>query len=674
MPPNTGKHQVRPLADGDPRRIGRYILDGRLGQGGMGTVYLGHTDDGPLVAVKIIHEELARLPDFRVRLRGEAAAARRVARFCTAEVIDVDPDAEVPYLVTEFVEGPTLEDKIAADGPMGIGDLERLAVAVVAALTAIHGAGLVHRDLKPSNVMLSPLGPRVIDFGIARTLDSSTTLTGVGQVLGTPAFMAPEQATGHSSSPAADIFAWGVLVMYAATGRLPFGEKNGSLLFRVIHGEPDLAGLDPALLAPVSDALHKDPARRPTAHQLFLRLTGVRPGVPADVPDGPEPEADPEALDTGSRDAGDAGKTSGDRPTGVGDAPTEPPAAPNAPTGGAARRRGRAVRAFVGAAVLACCVAALAAFLIRHSNTTAGVSPAPVDPRPAPENLPRSAAALDAHTLVWVGAHNGRHYDLYSGYLTGSRFTEIHQITRGPDQSLLPAIVPGRRTILFFDQEKRQINAVAATGGRVEENVPGKIRGPLVTIDPDARPTVSPDGRFMAVAGAEPGRPGIYVIPLDGSGTPRRLPTGQATVGDPAWSPAGDLIAYWGNTDGGDGGTLYTIDASGLGPPGAVTGGHRDADPAWSPDGRTIVFRRQTGGVRDLDIFHVSSVGGEVTRLTTDSRRYQDPTFSPDGRSIAFTGERAGNRDLYIMNADGSGERELATGMVLNAHPRWESG
>ncbi|WP_423748176.1 serine/threonine-protein kinase, partial [Frankia canadensis] len=294
-----------PLRPGDPRDLGEYRLLGRLGEGGMGTVYLGRGRDTGLVAVKVIRADIARVRRYRERFRREAAAARRVARFCTAEVLDVvDPAGDdPPYLVTEFVDGPTLAHAVRAHGPLGSADVERVAVSVTAALSAIHGAGLVHRDLTPSNVLLSPLGPRVIDFGLARVPDDGPTGPS-RRIAGTPAYMAPEQARGQHVTSAADIFAWGGLVLFAATGRRPFGDgSTAEQLRRLLHTEPTIEGLPAGLAGIVREAMRRDPARRPTAQELLRRLThpGVAPEtivtcpldvLPAEPPNQPRPAPD----------------------------------------------------------------------------------------------------------------------------------------------------------------------------------------------------------------------------------------------------------------------------------------------------------------------------------------------------------------------------------------------
>ncbi|MBL7495768.1 protein kinase [Frankia sp. CNm7] len=265
---------VRPLEAVDPSAIGRYRLEGVLGEGGFGRVYLGRSPEGRLVAVKVAKAERAADPEFRRLFSREARLARLVPQFCTAVVLDSGEDRDRPYLVTEFVEGPSLQEQVRRHGPLEPARLARVAVAVAKALTAIHRVGTVHRDLKPANVLLSPDGPLVIDFGIAVALDSTTQRT--MRRAGTPGFMAPEQARGQAVGPEADIFAWGAVVAYAATGRHPYGEGTPeALIFRVVHEEPDLTGVPDPLRAIVVVAMRHDPAARPTATELHDRLMRV---------------------------------------------------------------------------------------------------------------------------------------------------------------------------------------------------------------------------------------------------------------------------------------------------------------------------------------------------------------------------------------------------------------
>jgi hypothetical protein len=263
---------LRPV---DPRRVAAYDVLGRLGEGGMGTVYLARAADGRFVAIKVIRPEYARDPSFLARFRDEVDAARRVARFCTAQVLDTGSDGDMAYLVTEHVDGPTLAAEIQARGPMRGSTLDGLAIGVAAALHEIHSAGVVHRDLKPSNVLLSRVGPKVIDFGIARAWDATGGHTGSGQIIGTPRYMAPEQIEGRSATAASDVFAWGAVVAYAGTGRPPFGEGPPyALLRRIVERQPDLDGFDEPLRRLVERAMRKRPQDRPSAHALLLHLVG----------------------------------------------------------------------------------------------------------------------------------------------------------------------------------------------------------------------------------------------------------------------------------------------------------------------------------------------------------------------------------------------------------------
>ena len=273
-PPPVPGNAPTPLAAADPRRLGRYEVIGRLGQGGMGTVYLGRSPEGVPVAIKVIKPELAEAPEFRGRFRREAESARRVRRFTTAAVLDADPDGPNPYLVTEYVEGPTLSKMVARRGPLRPADLEQLALSVATALSAIHAAGIVHRDLTPANVLLSPVGPKVIDFGLARDFEGSGEFSRTARhAIGTPGYMAPEQILDSPVTSAADIFAWGAITIFAATARPPFGEgRIEALLYRILYEPANIDGVPPELAPLVDAALQKEPERRPTAEALRAAL------------------------------------------------------------------------------------------------------------------------------------------------------------------------------------------------------------------------------------------------------------------------------------------------------------------------------------------------------------------------------------------------------------------
>jgi len=269
----------RPLRPGDPRRLGDYQLIARLGEGGMGTVFLARDPAGRPVAVKAIKPEYAANEEFRARFRSEVNRAREVPSFCTAAVLAADPDSETPYLVVEYVDGPSLQEIVHERGPMSPGDLHSVAVGVAAALTAIHGAGVIHRDLKPANVLLSLGLPKVIDFGIARALEGTTQHTRPGRFVGTVDYMSPERLDSSigAVTPAADIFAWGAVIAFAGTGRIPFwGDGPMATAAQILTKPPDLQGLPASLTELVTSALAKDPRQRPTANELLQRLLVVR--------------------------------------------------------------------------------------------------------------------------------------------------------------------------------------------------------------------------------------------------------------------------------------------------------------------------------------------------------------------------------------------------------------
>ncbi|MEV2270726.1 serine/threonine-protein kinase [Nonomuraea africana] len=265
-----------PLTSDDPASIGPYRLESRLGSGGMGTVYLALAPDGAKVAVKAIRRDFAADPVYRARFHEEVSNARRVASFCTARVLDHGDDGGLLYLVTEFIDGVSLEDHLIEHGALQPSVLHSAAVGVAAALTAIHAAGLVHRDLKPANVMLTLAGPRVIDFGLARSTQVGSRHTNVGLVMGTPGWIAPEQVFEGRTSPAADVFAWGSLIAYAGLGGHPFGSGDAYVMAaRARTAPPDLRGLPAPLDRLVAAAIHPDPARRPQARELLLELVGA---------------------------------------------------------------------------------------------------------------------------------------------------------------------------------------------------------------------------------------------------------------------------------------------------------------------------------------------------------------------------------------------------------------
>ena len=395
----------------DPREIGGYLLEGRLGAGGMGVVYRARSVSGRQVAVKVIRPELAADAEFRARFRLEVAAARKVSGAFTAPVLDADADAPAPWLVTLFIPGPSLGERVAGQGPLAPPEVRRLAAGLAEALREIHRVGLVHRDLKPGNVLLAEDGPRVIDFGIARSA-GETQLTSTGVAVGTPPFMAPEQFRDGTATAATDVFALGSVLAFAATGRGPFGaDSSHAVGFRVVYEEPDLSGLAPELYPLIIGCLAKEPAQRTTVEALLrviaegagertvqLRTGPVAPAVrqaaaapqAAATPTAPSPTA-PAPVTTGPV-----------APSPTAPAPVAPPGPPSVPpylppvTAAAPAGRPRRRRALViGSAVAAVVVAA--------AGTLGYVAWQDQQRRPGPSALPSGLSCAPAGKAT-VGA------------------------------------------------------------------------------------------------------------------------------------------------------------------------------------------------------------------------------------------------------------------------------
>jgi serine/threonine protein kinase len=306
------------LQETDPRSVGPYRLLGRLGSGGMGQVFLGRSDSGRLVAVKVIRPDLAGEPGFRTRFAREVTAARNVSGLFTAMVVDADVSGPVPWLATLYVPGPSLSEAVAGQGPLPTAAVLTLASGLAQGLHAIHAAGVVHRDLKPANVLLASDGPRVIDFGISRAAEmtETTALTQTGMVLGSPGFMSPEQAEGAGVGPPSDVFSLGAVLTFAATGAGPFGTgSTPQLLYRVVHSSPDCARLPREIRSLVERCLVKDPGLRPTTGDLLGALGTGRPAadwlstalpryspadwsadIPADAPLSAAPDEEPTTV------------------------------------------------------------------------------------------------------------------------------------------------------------------------------------------------------------------------------------------------------------------------------------------------------------------------------------------------------------------------------------------
>ncbi|WP_329519622.1 serine/threonine-protein kinase [Spirillospora sp. NBC_01491] len=290
------------LQPGDPRRLGSYEILERLGEGGQGVVYLGADASGNKAAIKLLRADLVEDTSARNRFVREAQAAKQVARFCTAQVLEADAAGNQPYIASEYVPGPSLYQQITESGPITGAALDRLAIGTATAMVAIHQAGIVHRDFKPHNVIMAPDGPRVIDFGIARALD--TGQTAATKAIGTPSYMAPEQVAGATLTEAVDVWAWATTIVYAATARPPFGDDTVvAVINRVMNEPPSLEGVPADLHRLIAACLVKEPERRPTAQQLMMALIGSGPAAQTRMDDPAQATA---LLAEGSHMAGGA--------------------------------------------------------------------------------------------------------------------------------------------------------------------------------------------------------------------------------------------------------------------------------------------------------------------------------------------------------------------------------
>ncbi|MFC9587135.1 serine/threonine-protein kinase [Streptomyces yangpuensis] len=425
----------QPLRADDPRTVGGYRLAARLGSGGMGRVYLSHTQGGRPVAIKVVHPDLADDPTFRRRFRREVEAARRVRGAYTAELIDADAEATPPWLATVYVPGPSLSEAVARRGPLPEAAVVWLMAGVAEALVAVHGAGIVHRDLKPSNVLLAADGPRVIDFGISQA--SGLTATATGHTIGTPQYMAPEQGLAGETTPATDVFALGQTAAFAALGKPLYGDgPSMTVLFRIVHSKPDLTLLPEPLRPLFALCLAGDPGERATPAEILAwcrtylgeeaaagagpavwrEVAGLHEEVPAPVAE-PQPRRRPASPETTSGDAaqdaagGAAADTTGDA-AGVaaaqgGAQPTSVPAGAAAPatstaaaTAAGSRRRRTARVATVAAVTGALTLGGLGWKLMDVTDRAAereaaakasGPAPAALGSAPAPTPTPSAS-------------------------------------------------------------------------------------------------------------------------------------------------------------------------------------------------------------------------------------------------------------------------------------------
>ena len=660
---------VDALAPGDPGSVGGYRLLGRLGGGGMGQVFLGVSPGGRRVAVKLIHPALAGTGQFRERFAREIEAARRVGGFHTASVVDADPLADPPWMVTAYIEGPSLEAAVARDGPMPPDGVRAAGAGLAEGLAAIHAHGLVHRDLKPGNVILAEDGPRIIDFGIARAVDG-TGLTTAGSVIGTCAYMSPEQIRGEAAGPYSDVFALGCVLAFAATGRPPFtGETAATVIYRILSQPPDLGGLPGGDLHQlIASCLAKSPQERPGVHAILAALGGAAPGgaapgrgaglgVAAGAPSGVAPSAEGAdtsthpplrvPVPTGSGRPPGLGPpplpTGSGRPPGLG--PPPPPGLGQAAAGyGAAengasprRRARRRTAALVTVTAVLAAVATAVPILLstgtprataRHQLTGPTASPLAsasitqaraADPTVTPTRSPAATPSMSS-----PGTHPRVTSQIPAGGLTlhAQGNVLIFGAAFSPDGKLLAA---GDDTSGRADLWNTATGALTATLTDQFKESSGDV-------------AFSPDGTLLATANGSSGADLWNVA----SGTLVTRITQPGYVYGVAFSPDGTLLATAnGNTH------AYLWDVATR----KLVATFKDPDPGglstatFSPDGKLLLTADGNG---DAYVFNVASGSRVATLADPGGRGVSEAWFSPDGR-LVVTGDL--NAHAYVWNA-----------------------
>ncbi|MFC9824430.1 protein kinase [Streptomyces erythrochromogenes] len=681
---------MKPLETGDPTSLGdgRYRLVGRLGQGGMGVVYLGRSQSGRAVAVKIVRPELSTEPGFKRRFADEVAAARRVGGFHTAPVVDADPDGDPAWLVTAFVPGPTLQAVLARVGSLPLDTLTVLAAGLAEALEAIHRAGVIHRDLKPANIIVAEDGPRVIDFGIARALDG-TSLTQTGLQVGTPGFLAPEQLTGGGAvTPAVDMFALGVVLTQAAGGT-PFGDgPSAARHYKVVYEEPDLTAVPGELREAIAACLSKDPAARPTPAAFLDALTvrhpdggswlpeaatqllpppepAVRPTTPDSpsetAPDLPVPDAAPPAVaeprtEQSRTVTGPAARLS---PTPV---PAQVPQVPQSqPVSGKFRRR----RAVV-AALLVTSLAAGGLFVWQPWKDSARDNAKP--PATTPTGSAPTPAAFPADPLLirqdtapgWPGTCHS-----VIARRDAAAEKPVQLIAGGAGAcDTLPQWSPDRRSFAFTrtTSEGTAVWTANADGSNARR----------ITSVAGGRVSWSPDGSRLAVLRNKDGVQQLFVVGV-ADGTTRQLTSGRGPVEDPAWSPDGKSIAVCLQTEP-ENWQIHVVDPAdpNRAPQQVTRLPHPALDPVWSPDGTTFAYTAGTYGTGTQgDIRLVAADGSADRELVATGAHEMDPAWSADGTWVAFVRGPYEKPVIWAARADKTGERTLTTGAAAEGHPSW---
>ncbi len=679
------------LKPGDPSKVGRYRLIGRLGGGGMGRVFLGVSPGGRQVAVKLIHSELADDKQFRERFAREIEAARRVGGFHTAPVVDADPDADPPWMVTAYIHGPPLRDAVAERGPLSLDQVCTLGAELAEGLAAIHDCGLVHRDLKPSNVILAEDGPRIIDFGIARAAETSR-ITTTGFVVGTYSYMSPEQVRGEAAGPASDVFSLGCTLTFAATAHAPFGDDSiVSVVHRIISEPPDLAGVtdERGFRQLISECLAKSPDDRPTLADILARLTQTGTDAAAALAAEPatdhRPAAEPPPRDTaatepppgdaeyppepgGGLDSGPVDETSAallyeptrtmhggdrmapDRERSGGELTgrniPERGSGEGAETQPAERRSVRHIRrrtVLIAAGVVVIGLATGLGILL------SGSSPKPAHPASGRSSRgPTASSSVAPPTQPAATLHdpNGNNvfgvaFSSNTVLATGDRNGSTYLWNAAAGKLMATLRRPSSYSVngLAFNPKSNSLASADANGLiYLWDAATHKLTATLYNPNGGANDSVafSPDGNFVAAGNSENGNMYLWdVAPGKLRSTPTASfhdPGGKSVYGI-AFSPdSGSLAA--GDTNG----SVYLWNAA----TGKLTATFHDPDShglydvAFSPDQSLIAVSDATSdGTGVVYLWNTATSKLTATLQSVDSSQFAGLTFSPDGRFLA---------------------------------------
>ena len=664
------------LKPGDPSRVGNYRLIGRLGEGGMGQVFLGLSPGGRQVAVKVIHPGYASGKQFRERFAREIEAARRVGGFHTASVVDADPGADPPWMVTAFIQGPSLQQAVAEGGPFSLERVCRLGAGLAEGLAAIHACGLVHRDLKPSNVILADDGPRIIDFGIVRAAEASP-MTTAGMVVGTYSYMSPEQLRGDVAGPASDVFALGCTLAFAATARITFGDDSiVTVVYRITTEPPDLSGVteEHGFRELVRDCLSKSPANRPSLATIMDRLAETGTAAQAVLADPaadywrsgesasrgaaaklapPEPKPYPYAAESAS---GQPSSAEFYEPTQT--MRTSDRTGPGQGSGGGARRT-----VLIVAAVAVVVVGAVVGILLSSSSpstshpmaiqSSAHASGRPsasssVNSRPAAGVPDHPALSLhdpggknvfgdlfSSETTLVTGDSNGSSYvwDLSSGGSLTSTFKDpnsngINSIAFNPSSDTY-AMADANGNIYLWNAASGTITATLSNGSRDNDRV-----------------AISPDGSMVAV-GSSGGSTYLWKVGGSSTSTNSFNDPGGKNVYGVAFSPDGNTLAA-GDTNG----STYLWNVS----TGQLTGTLKDPgskglyDIAFSPQGNYLAVSDESSTTTNGVVYVWSvSTGKLVYSLESFyNSEFADIAFTPDGNYLA-AGDTIGNVSFWSL-------------------------